>query len=498
MCLAVAAITYVPATTGGLYGRDTHGATDIAHLLLHQKWQHISEAVVFGDLTTPFLHYNAAIIHRITALGLYPTESINPTIPRILPILFLGTTFLFLYRLFETTTERKTSFPLLIPLILWFPLLEFYTTFRRAPLGLLLIVCLVFASYRGLLYRNRGRGGTLFLIISVGVLLSHRAGAYYAFLFLIAMVVAGSVPSSNIRHTMGRLSGPKLVLFTIIWISVFYVMRDALEGLVMLPVLAVTKLSASAGQHTINIGTAGGSPRGFVELLPTYALFGIVGILAATYFLHIVAEWRQKGVEAMSIGVFFYSGLLGGLAAFAYLFPSPIEHVRILTVFALSAAWFPLAKLSDYHTRGYNPARVAVAFLLILTVFSTLPMFLSTSGFSHQIDDAQRFEEDDYAVTAFLNDYSNDQQIVGDANLAEVVSPRTDARVIGAPHAIVNASVPENSLVVLAERNKNEYLTTYHRSWVSLNPPHLVDRYEKHHSKIYSSGGNWVWVNVTN
>jgi hypothetical protein len=485
----------VPATTGGLFGRDTHEAADISQHLLNKTWP-LPENIVFGDQTTPLLHFLAAIVHRITNLGLYPTESTSPIIPRILPVLFIGISLLLIYFLFSLEAKGKKPIGLMIPIVLWFPLLEFYTTFRRSSLSLLLLVILTFTIYKGLLSRRNLRAVPLFLVISGAILLSHRAGTYYALFLLMSMTAAHFLPFSNIRRAISRQLGPQLLLFSVFFISFLYVTRDALAGFVMLPVLVLRKL-ATLEQPIIVANSTSASSRGFFELLPTYALFGIVMIIAVTYFAQIMVEWRNEIVSTTTIGVFFYSGVLGGLAVYAYFFPTPIEHSRILTVFVLSAAWLPLAKLLKYSPKGQSSAHIVVSVLLILTVVSTLPMFVLSGGFTHQIDDGQRFEQDDYAVTAFIVSHSTGQQIIGDANLVEVVSPRTDRRVIGAPRAIVNASAPKNSLVVLGERNMNEYLTTYRRSWVSIKSSDVMNRYQLKHSKIYAAGGYHVWVNGT-
>lgn len=492
-CLTAVAIVYVPASTSGLFGRDTHGAVDISRKLLELDWP-LTESLIFGDQTTPLMHIYAAIIHQITNLGLYPTISVIPVVPRFLPIVFVGVSLFLVSKLVKKTTSLPMNVIFLLPLILWFPLLEFYTTFRRGSMGLLLMMLLIYTNYSYYRYNQNFRSIVLFVIIALAIVLTHRATSFYT-LFLLLSVYGAALINRHFysKDHISYSSVSQLVLFGVLWIAILYMNRVALAEFATLPLITVRRLLSHSDQTVISSFTTPSSSRGLLELAPTYALFGIVGLFAITFFVHLVIGLQENGIETRDLSFFIYSGILGGFSVFTYTSPSPIEHSRILTIFIITATWIPLSNISDYRIKRKTLVRVVVAILVILTLISTSPLFIPNSNFTHQIDNTQRFEKDDYATASFLYQYSSGQTVVGDANVGEVVSPKTGNEVIGAPEAIVNVRIPNSSVVVLAERNRQAYLTTYHRQWIRIDPPNVVSRYQSNHSKIYSGGGYWVF-----
>lgn len=482
-------LVYPTPQMGWLYGRDSHAAAMGAARIASSGWKP-SNVPRVGFLETPALHVLTALGSHVTGLPIYPQLGPRLLLPPLLSIfataLILLTSYVLARRFISDASLLVVCF---LSIVTWVHLYRFYTAFRREVIGLLFVLLLIFTL---IAWFQKPSNQLIGIVLLLGVtipIVHHFSSAIGILIISIAAFVdivrsSLSSPSHSSFNRVLVISSATLLLWWL-WLT------DVFKWIFFIGIFSFTQGDFSLGRFFYQFGSVSNLTIpvqvGIVKRLP----YVFVAILAVSFSIGIFSRWRQNKLQPSYLHLFLFSCAIGVLTVLTY-FISFIHTLRVMTFFVIPVGAIALFSLQNYFherlgTRGYGIIVALVICLAVLGAATVQPHVVSDSQPYYAAGEMnQRFSQPTYGVAAFAADYTA-STIVGDANTLEVVVPSAKGQGRTALENLVGDDIPEDSILVLADRNemlykgysgKNAGVTT------NLDIHHLISR----NNKIYTNG----------
>ncbi|WP_152419180.1 hypothetical protein [Natrinema gari] len=466
-------LLYPGANTGYLYGRDSVGLSAIARDISHNGWGLPQQVeFVWGDPTTPIIHFLIAVGSKVTGLRIFPSVDGDPLFTTLVPIIAVCLTLLLIGLLIRhhiSTTDIPIA---ILPALLWIPLFQFYTGTRRGALSIVFVTFLLF-----IILRIRTDGRVLFAALPLLLVLpaTHHLGMAFA-LLLIACLGATIVRIRRLTLVAGVLAS-----LWFAWIT---------TRAVFAVVFGISLLSLGSSGPDIIANTE----SSFLDVLGPLLTQSILVLLAVLFTLVLTWEWRNGILNPVDLGLYFYSGFIGIITAIMYV-GGGLAWTRAATFFVVVAGWLPIARahqLLPSRNRLTQIASTGLICLLVLTAgIQVEPHIVSSQEpeYDNGVVD-QRFHAETFAAGYWARDHATGM-LVGDANTMEVTVATSQKEGTMAADKLLNSGFGSNYIVIVSGRNEHLVMSLVNGEWYLITPDKSLETtYQQKTSKVYTN--SWI------
>jgi len=432
-------LIYPSPDPSDLAARDVHSPVLFASRLTDGSWPFSPDLLYsWGFPDTPGLHIHLAIIHHLTNLPLQPQYENVVLAPFLVGLLYVVVTLLSVYALARRYSVAPTSLAM-APVLLWIPLYELKTAFRRQSFGIALFASLLlYVAVVARQPRNKWTRPVSYLI-PISLVIGHHFSA------LLSLIAIGTYRS----RLKGHLT--RLAIVTGLFFSVWFV----LSGYTSFLVIAAVRILSPEG-----VVTSDTFSYGLIYILRAHAFkwtyIFILSIPSLALIIHTaVKSDRNHYINRIAIFVI----ILGIIAPLSW-FSGILSPYRLMTFYIIAGGW--LALDGPYRIvrriRSVYGLQVIVGVLVIISAV-TVPLYL-VSGGTPDRDNAElgyRYHDSVYKVAEYSKALPSDWVVVGDKKVMETIVPTTQRGVITAPANIQNGSIPQNAALLYASRNAKIY-----------------------------------------
>ncbi|MFC4407862.1 hypothetical protein [Haloarchaeobius iranensis] len=480
---------YLPSRPG-LYGRDSHSEALVTATVVDNGVLPESVVAAWSFLETPLLYVMGAVASRITGLDPMPPDQI--LISQLLPIAFVAATLTTAWAMYRQIQPER-SVLMMVPLVLWMPFFIFRLGFRRGSISIVLFALGVFTLYR---YQTTGNSRFALLLIAIPfpMTLAHHLTAGLYILCLGCFFLSRYLPSQQLSTDSPVMVSGRILLITgIIPLTWFVVVvgsgGEKLAGIV-LSILGISAVPTPSAPYDLEP-----SVLGFVsDFVAVWAFVGILGILT------LAGGWwqmRERGMSPWLAGLIPYGAIIAALA-FASWLALPVAPSRVLTFFVVVGGGIGISYLS-HNTRSKWPVQTVVLLLVVSSLFmipySVIPG--QAPAYSHG-EFGQQFDQQMYDSAEWNDQYITKEEVVGDANVREVVVPIAQLPVQTAYPQVTSAELPPERTVILREENRHLYKGPWGGGWAYTTLEHGIERYDRSSNRVYTNGNVKQWVSSLN
>jgi len=464
---------YPGSNIGYLYGRDSVGLSAIARDISQNGWELPQQVeFVWGDPTTPIIHFLIAVGSKVTSLRITPTVDGEPLFTTFVPIIAVCLTLLLVGLLIRHHTS-STDIPIaILPALLWIPLFQFYTGARRGALSIVFVTLLLFMIIR---FRTDQRIFLAALPLLLVLPATHHLGVIFA-LLLLACLGATIVRIRPIALVVGVLAS--------LWFS--WITTRAVFAVVF----GMSLLSPGSSGPNVVANTE----STFIDMLRPLLLQSILVFFAAIFTLILIWDWRTDSLDPVDLGLYFYSSFAGVVTMSMYV-SGGLSWTRAATYFVAVAGWLPIARAHQLLPPRNRLTQTALAGLICLLVLTAgvqvEPHIVSSQEpeYDRGVVD-QRFRAETFAAGSWAGNYATGT-LVGDANTMEVAVSTSQKEGIMAADKLLNASFSSDHIVLVAGRNEQLVMSLVDGNWHLITPNESIEAtYQQNSSKVYTNG--WV------
>ncbi|WP_363465068.1 hypothetical protein [Halogeometricum borinquense] len=489
---------YTGTTIGWLYGRDSHSTIAVVEDILATGWEIKPMLAPTAVPETPALHILTGSIHLVTGLPVLPSTKGKPLLPAILPLILVSVTYLTTYAIIRTRCRHPAISGLaMLPVVLWFPIIEGRVAFRRQTLGLLLFTLSVLLSYRLLNDQGGKRDAGLLAFFGSLLVFSHQFTAVITLVFLVFVSIAGWInlrqwgPNSN--------NGTTLVPVIVGVVFAFWYFLSWSGGSLF---LTVTIHSAQLLSGTSGGGVVSELGPDFIDIVRfDFSKWFYQVALALPLLASAVLGVRQHQLDRQQLVTIFFGGVIA-VASLASYKLRILVFDRFLTLFVVaggSLAIIAVARLV-HHTR--LPQKAIIALVLVFAVLggATIPNYVLADTHPNYDDGGsdQQFSASDYSTLAFITEYGQFETVLIDGYERGPIQALGRIPTTQDAATVRSASVPRGGAAVLFDLNRHLFVAATNESYFKIRSEGLWEQYSQSQHRVYDSGRSAIFTRARN
>lgn len=465
-------LLYPGSNIGYLYGRDSVSLSSIAVEISRHGWPIDQVLFLWGDPSTPLLHFVIVMGSRVTGLNILPRTSGELIFSTFVPILAVGGTLLLiaiLTRHFDSTSMIPYA---MLPALLWVPFFKFYTGVRRGSLSIFFLLLLIYLINR---YESERRMLIVLSPLLLAIPAAHTVGAFVSsLLFLSTIMIVGYTRIVSLLFTSA------LTLWYL-WITFRFELFASLSLLYV-------------REYSFNISSVSNTEVALLEYISWLSTHLTILIFALIFVTVIILRLRKKDVSLFDIEMFLFSICIGIITIIMYFSSGGLSHIRASTYFIVGVCWLPIIRIKQILNNNltWNTFITIICVFLILSASINIePHIISDSEPDYKGGETdQRFRTSTYAAGYWVKGYAT-KEVIGDANTMEVVMPISQKSGHMAGSEFVNGTIKPNNLLLFAGRNNDNFVSYHNDTWYRLRTKSTLQReFNSNSSRIYNNG--WI------